>query len=145
MAGRADGGGCWDPGGPPARVPPALLPPLLAAPLVWYFCEASWSALVAASLLCREKMHERKGLRQLVGSLPRQSLAAAERWRGASDFASVARRRLWRRLCLGAMSFGGEGAESYRELAARPGAQDADIRKDVDRTFPGAGAAATEA
>lgn len=98
---------------------------LLTAPLAAFLCESTWTACTAVNSACARRLRSRWGLRLVAASLPASPTASS-------------RRHLWQRLCLGSLDFGGDGAgvDGYRELAARPCRVDAEIRRDINRTFP---------
>jgi len=94
---------------------------MVEVPLAQHLCEASWSACAPVNRVVHARLHSRLVSRTLAAGLP-------------VDPGSAARRCLWRRLCLGGILR--ESAESYGELAARPSQADAEIRRDLGRTFP---------
>lgn len=98
---------------------------LLLLQVVEHLCESSWVACALVNQSCCAHLHSRCGLRALAARLPVAPLDGA------------LRRRVWRRLCLGAMVFGdGTGSNSYSALALQPAEADAVIRRDICRTFP---------
>lgn len=116
--------------------------------LLWHLCENSWMACAVVSRLLCARLHSRWGLRPLVVALPPTSPSPVEVVQavgeqaeavieGASARFGSARRRLWRRLCLGAFSFAPTEEETYQGFACRACSADAEIERDVGRSFPG--------
>eukprot|EP00929_Paragymnodinium_shiwhaense_P085521 TRINITY_DN45934_c0_g1_i2.p1 TRINITY_DN45934_c0_g1~~TRINITY_DN45934_c0_g1_i2.p1 ORF type:complete len:653 (-),score=145.60 TRINITY_DN45934_c0_g1_i2:10-1968(-) len=98
---------------------------LLIAALPGHFSESCWTAVAAINPACSSHMHSRWGLRPLAARL-----TSHLEDRGP-------RRRVWRRLCLGAMDLGASaGVSAYSALAATESPSDAQIRRDIGRTFP---------
>jgi len=109
-------------GGEPASV---ALQALLAPPLARLLFEPSWLACALVNQACCVHFHSRSSLRTLASDLP------------SNELHDPLRRRMWRRLCLGSMVFGdGMSIETYRMLAEQNAAADAEIRRDIGRTFP---------
>lgn len=99
---------------------------LLTTPLAVFLCESTWTACTLANVACAQRLRSRWGLRMVATTLPASPMASS-------------RRRLWHRLCLGSIDFGGDsaGVGGYRDLSKQPNARsDAEIRRDINRTFP---------
>ncbi|CAE8591215.1 unnamed protein product, partial [Polarella glacialis] len=100
---------------------------LLLPCLAWFMCEHSWASLAQCNRLMCGHLHSRGCLRTLAAAVP--PLPAGV----------LPRRRLWRQLFLGALdlgSGGGKSLQAYRHLASQRGEADAEIQRDVGRTFP---------
>jgi len=103
--------------GEPASV---VVQALLAPPLAQFLL-----ACALVNQACCVHFHSRNSLRTLASGLPSNNLD------------DPLRCRMWRRLCLGSMVFGdGMGTHTYTMLTEREAAADAEIRRDIGRTFP---------
>lgn len=96
---------------------------LVLPSLAWFLCESSFSGLAGANRWLWGQLHSRECFRPLVMALPPLPEGQA------------LRRRIWHRLLLGAMELAVEG-HRFEDLSQRPSEADAEIQRDVGRTFP---------
>lgn len=91
--------------------------------LVWFLSSSSFSSLAGVDRGLWGQLHARECFRPLVAALPPLPEGQAPR------------RRIWRRLLLGAMELSLEG-HRFDDLSQQPSEADNEIQRDVGRTFP---------